>query len=147
MKYDPNERCDLEYIWHHPWLLEGDTSLPVPMSELNSGLYKLSGIPAKFVTHTAEHPALHYVIANAGGSEPHLSAFMYMSSQNGSAILGTKISSVSIGDRNRQHSPGYRSLVNSYRGNLSMSSSCSSVSSGYCTTSSPPAGSLMLGSY
>ncbi|VDK89446.1 unnamed protein product [Litomosoides sigmodontis] len=145
LKYDPNERCDLEYIWHHPWLSEGDTSLPLPISELNSDRYKLSGIPAKFVTHAKEHPALHYVIANAGdGGESHLSSFMYMSTQNGSAILGTKISSLSM---DRQYSPGYRSLVNNYRGNLSMSSSCSSVSSGYCTTSSPPTGSLMLGSY
>ncbi|KAL3981370.1 Serine/threonine-protein kinase pim-1 domain protein [Acanthocheilonema viteae] len=143
LKYNSNERCDLEYIWHHPWLSEGDTSLPLPISGLNSSRYKLGSVPAKLVTHAEQHPALRYAIANAGGSDSHLSAFMYMSSQNGSAIIGAKMSSIS----NRQHSPAYRSLVNSYHGNLSISSSCSSVSSGYCTTSSPPAGSLMLGSY
>lgn len=143
LKYDPNKRCDLEYIWHHPWLSEGDTSLPLPMSELNSGRYKLRSVPAKLVTHAEQHPALRYAIANAGGSESHLSAFMYMSSPKDSSIM----SSTTMGDHNGQHSAGYRSFINSYHGNLSMSSSCSSVSSGYCTTSSPPAGSLMLGSY
>ncbi|VBB34916.1 unnamed protein product [Acanthocheilonema viteae] len=122
LKYNSNERCDLEYIWHHPWLSEGDTSLPLPISGLNSSRYKLGSVPAKLVTHAEQHPALRYAIANAGGSDSHLSAFMYMSSQNGSAIIGAKMSSIS----NRQHSPAYRSLVNSYHGNLSISSSCSS---------------------
>ncbi|KAK6109539.1 Serine/threonine-protein kinase pim-3 domain protein [Brugia pahangi] len=146
LKYDADERCDLEYIRHHPWLSEGDTSLPLSISELNSGRYKLSSVPAKLVTHAEQHPALRYAIPNAAASESHLSAFMYFSSQNGSAIIA-KTSSISMGGHNRHHSPGFRSFIDNYSGNLSLSSSCSSISSGYCTTSSPPTGSLMLGSY
>ncbi|KAM3727153.1 Serine/threonine-protein kinase [Dirofilaria immitis] len=126
LKYDPDERCDLEYIRHHPWLTEGDTSLPLPISELNSGRYKLSSVPAKLVTHAEQHPALRYSIPNVGASESHLSAFMYMSSQNGPGIIGTKTSSISVGSRNRHHSPEFRSFISVYSGNLSMSSSCSS---------------------
>uniref|UniRef100_A0A1I7VAT8 Serine/threonine-protein kinase 1 n=1 Tax=Loa loa TaxID=7209 RepID=A0A1I7VAT8_LOALO len=147
LKYDPDERCDLEYIRYHPWLLEGDTSLPLPISELNSGRYKLGSVPAKLVTHAEKHPALRYAIPNTGASESHLGAFVYMSSQNGPTIIGTKTSSISMEGRNQHHSPGFRSFIDGYSGNLSISSSCSSVSSGYCTTSSPPTGSLMLGSY
>ncbi|VDK68349.1 unnamed protein product [Onchocerca ochengi] len=146
LKYDPGERCDLEYIRHHPWLSEGDTSLPLPISELNSGRYKLGSVPAKLVTHAEQHPALRYTIPNISANESHSSDFI-MSSQNGPAIIGTKTSSISMGDRNRHHSPEFRSFIGGFSGNLSMSSSCSSVSSGYCTTSSPPTGSLMLGSY
>ncbi|VDO41022.1 unnamed protein product [Onchocerca flexuosa] len=140
------ERCDLEYIRHHPWLFEDDTSLPLPISELNSGRYKLGSVPAKLVTHAEQHSVLRYTIPNVGASESHSSDFI-MSSQNGPVIIGTKTSSISLGDRNRHHSPEFRSFIGGYSGNLSMSSSCSSVSSGYCTTSSPPTGSLMLGSY
>lgn len=147
LKYDPNERCDLEYIHHHPWLSESDTSLPLPVSELNSNRYKLGSVPAKLVTHAEQHPTLRYAIPDTGASESHLSAFVYVSSQNGRPFIGTKTSSLSMGSHSRHDFPEFRSFIGDYSGNQSVSSSCSSASSGYCTISSPPTGSLMLGSY
>ncbi|KAK6100623.1 hypothetical protein QQG55_1415 [Brugia pahangi] len=49
---------------------------------------------------------------------------------NGPASTG-ETRSISIGGHNQYHSPGFRSFVGGYSGNLSLSSICSSMLSSY----------------
>lgn len=148
LKFDPDERCDLEDVLYHPWLSEGDTSLPLPISELNAGRHKLGSIPAKLQMHAEQHPTLRYAIPSNGASESHLkNAFIQSPTGLGNKTplaSGATVAVASIQDSIWNHFHEFRPFIG---GNVSASSSCSSASSGYGTTSSPPTGSLMLGSY
>ncbi|VDN26752.1 unnamed protein product [Gongylonema pulchrum] len=157
LKHDPDERCSLEDVLYHPWLSEGNTSLPLPVNELNASRHKLGSIPAKLEIHVEQHPVTRYAMPSTGASESHLKyAFM----QNGKHGADGTAAAADMDDEadeasrsaasaltcqsNWDHFREFRPCVN---GSISVSSSCSSTSSGYSTLSSPRTGSLMLGSY
>ncbi|KHN82231.1 Serine/threonine-protein kinase pim-1 [Toxocara canis] len=170
LMFDANERYDLEDIMRHPWMRAGDPSLPITPTELNAGRHKLSSVPAKLETHALQHPVTRHpvpgqrasdhqpangLLGNPGGSyhtsTAHPSSMSSACSSSGGSVLaiGKQCSSHAVSHR---HHPGCRAAVGCSLGPCSVPLTCSSAfssssSSGYGTTSSPPTGSLMLGSY
>uniref|UniRef100_F1L4S0 Serine/threonine-protein kinase 1 n=1 Tax=Ascaris suum TaxID=6253 RepID=F1L4S0_ASCSU len=167
LMFDADERYDLKDIIRHPWMCDGDSSLPLTPAELNAGRHKLSSVPTKLETHAVPHPVSRHPVAGQRASdhrslngvssmglyfEPsiHQSSLSSVCTSSGGSVLAVGKQCTHM--VSHRHLPGCRAALGCPLGPCSMASTCSSAfssssSSGYGTTSSPPTGSLMLGSY
>ncbi|VDK44856.1 unnamed protein product [Anisakis simplex] len=154
LMFDANERYDLEEIVNHPWLRAGDIRLSLTPAELNAGRHKLSSVPAKLETHAFPHPASRHPLGGQRATDRPATNGVTCSIMSSACSMFSSGSTVAVGKQysSHAHHPGCRAAVGCSLSPCSMPLTCSSAfssssSSGYGTASSPPGGSLMLGSY